>query len=66
LIVAVEPMTETFAKAINRFASDRGIDVVQGSPVLRTETTTNDTRDVAIGRRLLNLAGLRPVGATAN
>lgn len=33
---------------------------------LRTETTINDTRDFAIGRRLHNLAALRQVGFTAN
>ena len=33
---------------------------------LRTETTINDTRDFALGRRLCNLAALRQVGFTAN
>lgn len=33
---------------------------------LRTETTINDTRDFAIGRRLSNLPALRAVGFTAN
>jgi hypothetical protein len=33
---------------------------------LRTETTINDTRDFALGRRLHNLAALRQVGFTAN
>lgn len=33
---------------------------------LRTETTINDTRDFAIGRRLRNLAVLRKVGFEAN
>lgn len=33
---------------------------------LRTETTINDTRDFALGRRLHNLAALRRVGFTAN
>jgi hypothetical protein len=33
---------------------------------LRTETTINDTRDFAIGRRLENLPALRKVGFTAN
>jgi hypothetical protein len=33
---------------------------------LRTETTINDTRDFAIGRRLHNLAALRQVGFQAN
>lgn len=33
---------------------------------LRTETTINDTRDFAIGRRLHNLAALRQVGFSAN
>jgi hypothetical protein len=33
---------------------------------LRTETTINDTRDFAIGRRLTNLSALRKVGFHAN
>lgn len=33
---------------------------------LRTETTINDTRDFAIGRRLRNLPALREVGFSAN
>jgi hypothetical protein len=33
---------------------------------LRTETTINDTRDVAIGKRLHNLPALRAVGFAAN
>jgi hypothetical protein len=33
---------------------------------LRTETTINDTRDFAIGKRLSNLAALRQVGFQAN
>jgi hypothetical protein len=33
---------------------------------LRTETTINDTRDFALGRRLHNLTALRQVGFTAN
>jgi hypothetical protein len=33
---------------------------------LRTETTINDARDFAIGKRLLNLPALRTVGFTAN
>jgi hypothetical protein len=33
---------------------------------LRTETTINDTRDFAIGRRLHNLPELRKIGFTAN
>ena len=33
---------------------------------LRTETTINDTRDFAIGRRLENLAQLRKIGFQAN
>ena len=33
---------------------------------LRTETTINDTRDFALGRRLHNLAALRQVGFHAN
>jgi hypothetical protein len=33
---------------------------------LRTETTINDTRDFAIGRRLRNLAALRKIGFEAN
>ena len=33
---------------------------------LRTETTINDTRDFAIGKRLHNLPALRVVGFTAN
>jgi hypothetical protein len=33
---------------------------------LRTETTINDTRDFAIGKRLKNLAALRQVGFQAN
>jgi len=33
---------------------------------LRTETTINDTRDFALGRRLHNLAALRQVGFAAN
>ena len=33
---------------------------------LRTETTINDTRDFAIGRKLENLPALRKVGFTAN
>ena len=33
---------------------------------LRTETTINDTRDFAIGRRLCNLPALRAVGFAAN
>jgi hypothetical protein len=33
---------------------------------LRTETTINDTRDFALGRRLHNLAELRQVGFAAN
>jgi hypothetical protein len=33
---------------------------------LRTETTSNDTRDFAIGRRLHNLPALRKVGFSAN
>ena len=33
---------------------------------LRTETTINDTRDVAIGRGLTNLSALRKVGFQAN
>ncbi|HSH61100.1 MAG TPA: hypothetical protein VK988_15965 [Acidimicrobiales bacterium] len=33
---------------------------------LRTETTINDTRDFAIGRRLHNLPALREVGFSAN
>jgi len=33
---------------------------------LRTETTINDTRDFAIGRRLHNLSALRKVGFQAN
>src|SRR5262249_22326818 len=33
---------------------------------LRTETTINDTRDFAIGRRLENLAELRKIGFAAN
>ena len=33
---------------------------------LRTETTINDTRDFALGRRLHNLASLRQIGFAAN
>ena len=33
---------------------------------LRTETTINDTRDFAIGKRLANLPDLRQVGFSAN
>jgi hypothetical protein len=33
---------------------------------LRTETTINDTRDFAIGKRLHNLPALRQIGYTAN
>jgi hypothetical protein len=33
---------------------------------LRTETTVNDTRDFAIGKRLTNLPALRAVGFSAN
>lgn len=33
---------------------------------LHTETTINDTRDFAIGKRLINLPALREVGFTAN
>ena len=33
---------------------------------LRTETTINDTRDFAIGRRIENLAELRKIGFAAN
>jgi hypothetical protein len=33
---------------------------------LRTETVINDTRDFAIGKRLVNLPALREVGANAN
>ncbi len=33
---------------------------------LRTETTINDTRDFAIGKRLCNLPALRAVGFAAN
>src|SRR5439155_24408631 len=33
---------------------------------LRTETTINDTRDFALGRRLTNLSALRKVGFHAN
>jgi hypothetical protein len=33
---------------------------------LRTETVINDTRDLAIGKRLVNLPALREVGANAN
>jgi hypothetical protein len=33
---------------------------------LRTETTINDTRDFAIGKRLCNLSALRKVGFSAN
>src|SRR4051812_13116257 len=33
---------------------------------LRTETTSNDTRDFAIGKRLSNLPALRVVGFAAN
>ena len=33
---------------------------------LRTETTINNTRDLGIGKRLLNLPLLRKVGFTAN
>jgi hypothetical protein len=33
---------------------------------LRTETTINDTRDFAIGRRIANLAELRKIGFAAN
>jgi hypothetical protein len=33
---------------------------------LRTETTINDTRDFAIGRRLHNLSRLREIGFIAN
>jgi hypothetical protein len=33
---------------------------------LRTETTVNDTRDFAIGRRIANLADLRKIGFAAN
>lgn len=33
---------------------------------LRTETTINDTRDFAIGRRIANLADLRKIGFAAN
>jgi len=33
---------------------------------LRTETTINDTRDFAVGRRLHNLAELRQIGFAAN
>jgi hypothetical protein len=33
---------------------------------LRTETTINDTRDFAIGKRLCNLSALRKVGFAAN
>ncbi len=33
---------------------------------LRTETTINDTRDFAIGKRLKNLSALRRVGFSAN
>lgn len=33
---------------------------------LRTETTLNDTRDFAIGKRLKNLSALRQVGFSAN
>src|SRR3954466_12725071 len=33
---------------------------------LRTETTINDTRDFAIGKRLSNLPALRPIGFQAN
>ncbi len=33
---------------------------------LRTETTVNDTRDFAVGRRLQNLSALRKIGQQAN
>jgi hypothetical protein len=33
---------------------------------LRTETTVNDTRDFAIGRRLKNLPALQEIGFAAN
>jgi len=33
---------------------------------LRTETTINDTRDFAVGRRIINLAQLRTIGFQAN
>ena len=33
---------------------------------LRTETTINDTRDFAIGKRLTNLPALREIGFSAN
>jgi len=33
---------------------------------LRTETTINDTRDFAIGKRLCNLSALRKIGFSAN
>lgn len=36
------------------------------SRALRTETTINNTRDFAIGRRLINLPALRQVGFSAN
>jgi len=34
--------------------------------VLRTETTINDTRDFAIGRRIENFPELRKIGFAAN
>ena len=38
----------------------------QEGEALRTETTTHDTRDFAIGRRLENLSRLREIGFQAN
>lgn len=38
----------------------------QGGRALRTETTINQPRDFALGKRLHNLAALRPVGFQAN
>jgi hypothetical protein len=36
------------------------------SRALRTETTINNTRDFAIGKRLVNLPALRQIGLSAN
>jgi hypothetical protein len=67
------PMSQAFVAAIEQFAKTEGVAIVhfargqrKKDRALRTETTINDSRDFAIGRRLHNLPALRAIGFAAN
>lgn len=66
----VAPMSESFVARIEQFVEEEGLARIKQShkegQALRTETTINDTRDFAIGRRLKNLPALRKIGFEAN